>query len=275
MVQFPFCPRDAPMYRARALVGSALGRARARPALDSYDLFLCNSKFTRFYVVRRLGVDAMILAPPVDPPTIPALPKTNAILAIGRFHQARQHHDKHQEVLITAFTELQASFSSSLDWELHLVGTADDTPSTRRWVEHLVSLAQHADVHFHLNAGAAELAELLATSSLFWHATGYGEQTRRHPERLEHFGIATAEAMLCGAVPLVVPAGGQPEIVTDGINGRHWTTVAELVARTDDLIQHPDQAEQLRRAAQQHAKTYNKERFLAAVREHVLQPATQ
>ena len=72
-------------------------------------------------------------------------------------------------------------------------------------------------------------AELLATSSLFWHATGYGEQARRHPERLEHFGITTPEAMLCGAVPLVVPAGGQVEIVTDGVNGRHWRTVPELV----------------------------------------------
>ena len=275
MVQFPFCPRDSPIYRARALLASALGRARARPALDSYDLFLCNSEFTRGYIARRLGVDAMILAPPVDPPTIPALPKTNSILAIGRFHQGRQHHDKHQEVLIRAFTELQASFSGSLGWELHLVGAADDTPSTRRWLEQLFALGQGADVHFHVNAEAAELAELLATSSLFWHATGYGEQTRRHPERLEHFGIATAEAMLCGAVPLVVPAGGQPEIVTDNVNGRHWSTVPELVAGTQELIEHPDQAQQLRRAAQQRAKTYSKARFLNAVREHVLQPATQ
>ncbi len=116
-------------------------------------------------------------------------------------------------------------------------------------------------MHFHVNAEAAELAELLATSSLFWHATGYGEQTRRHPERLEHFGIATAEAMLCGAVPLVVPAGGQPEIVTDNVNGRHWTTVPELVAGTQELIEHPDQAEKLRRAAQQRAKTYSKRAF--------------
>ncbi len=74
-VQFPFCPRDSPIYRARALLASALGRARARPALDSYDLFLCNSEFTRGYITRRLGVDAMILAPPVDPPPIPAFPR--------------------------------------------------------------------------------------------------------------------------------------------------------------------------------------------------------
>ena len=272
MVQFPFCPRDSPIYRARALVASALGRARAPSALASYDLFLCNSEFTRSYIARRLGIDAMILAPPVDPPRTRTLPKKNMILAIGRFHQARQHHDKHQEVLIRAFTELHASFDGSPDWELHLVGAADDTPSTRRWLEQLFSLAQDADVHFHLNADAAELAELLATSSLFWHATGYREQTRRHPERLEHFGIATAEAMLCGAVPLVVPVGGQPEIVTDGINGRHWTTVPELVARTQELIRNPERAEQLRLAAQQHARLYGKERFLAAVREQVLQP---
>jgi glycosyltransferase involved in cell wall biosynthesis len=272
MVQFPFCPRDSPRYRARAFLASALGRARARRSLDSYDVFLCNSEFTRSYIARRLGVDALILAPPVDPPPIPALPKTRTILAVGRFHRARQHHDKHQEVLIEAFNELQVSLGNGPDWELHLVGTADDTPSTKRWLEQLFSLALNANVHFHVNAEAAELAELLATSPLFWHATGYGEQTRRHPERLEHFGIATAEAMLCGAVPLVVPAGGQPEIVTDGVNGRHWTTVPELVARTQALIQNPQQADRLRRAAKQQAERYSKQRFLASVREHVLRP---
>ena len=154
-----------------------------------------------------------------------------------------------------------------------MVGAADDTPSTRRWLEQLFSLAQDARRAFppQRRRGRAA-AELLATSSLFWHATGYREQTRRHPERLEHFGIATAEAMLCGAVPLVVPVGGQPEIVTDGINGRHWTTVPELVARTQELIRNPERAEQLRLAAQQDARLYGKERFLAAVREQVLQP---
>lgn len=268
MVQFPTRARNAPRERARSLLAQLLGRSRAEEALGSYDLFICNSEFTREHIARRLGVEAIILAPPVDPPLAPGLKKERRILSVGRFY--RGEHHKHQEVLIRAFAELCSSFAEAAGWELHLVGGAEQLPSTQRWLEELHSLARGAPVHFHVNADAATLGKLYATSSLFWHATGYGERARRHPERLEHFGIATVEAMMCGAVPLVVPLGGQAEIVLDGVNGRHWRTVGELVTRTQELIQDANQADALRATAREHARLYGKERFLAEIREHVL-----
>ena len=268
MVQFPTRARDAPLERARSSLARALGRSRAGEALGSYDLFICNSEFTRDHIKRRLGVHAMVLAPPVDPPLAQGLKKERRILSVGRFY--RGEHHKHQEVLIRAFAELRSSFAEAANWELHLVGGAEHHPSTQRWLEELYSLARGAPVHLHVNADAATLGKLYATSSLFWHATGYGERARRHPERLEHFGIATVEAMMGGAVPLVVPLGGQAEIVRDGVNGRHWRSVGELVTRSHELIQNPSRAEALRATAREHARPYGKDRFLAEIREHVL-----
>jgi glycosyltransferase involved in cell wall biosynthesis len=125
-------------------------------------------------------------------------------------------------------------------------------------------------VRFHVNAPRAELLELYATSALFWHAAGFGVREDRHPERLEHFGIVTVEAMMHGAVPLVVPAGGQAEIVQDGRTGRHWRTVEELVARSRELIADPDRAAELRDAAAAEARRYDTARFRETVRDRVL-----
>jgi glycosyltransferase involved in cell wall biosynthesis len=271
MVQFPVVARERPGARLRAAAAGLVRRRRAPAALRSYDLFLVNSEFTRGWTRRRLGVEATVLAPPVDPPPRAAEggrggERGREILAVGRFF--RGEHDKRQDVLISAFRQLHA-----LDWELHLVGGADERPQTRARLAELRELAGDLPVHFHVNAPGAELAERHARASLFWHAAGYGVDPARAPERLEHFGIATAEAMLCGAVPLVFPGGGQAEVVQDCVTGVHWRTPAELAASTRGLIADPARAATLRAAGQEHARRWGRERFGAAVRELVLQPA--
>ena len=150
------------------------------------------------------------------------------IVSVGRFF--RGGHEKRQDVLIDAFRALDVD-----GWELHLVGTADD----ESLLAPLRKRAAGLRVEFHVDLPRDDVLELYAQSSLYWHATGFGVDPERHPERLEHFGISTVEAMMYGVVPLVVPAGGQSEIVTDGVNGRHWTTIPELVAATRSLIDSP------------------------------------
>ena len=61
--------------------------------------------------------------------------------------------------------------------------------------------------------------DLYGRASIFWHAAGLGEDPERHPDRYEHFGITTVEAMSAGAVPVVIDAAGQVEIVEHGANG--------------------------------------------------------
>ena len=262
VIQFPFRARERPHERLLAAALRTAGRQRAPAALASYDSFLCYSEFARGWIAQRLGAEAEVLPPPVDPPARPPpARRERRILAVGRFF--RGAHAKRHDVLIEAFRELRAD-----GWELHLAGTAgeDDAP----WIEHLHELAAGLAVEFHVDAPRAELLELYGTSALFWHATGFGVREDRHPERLEHFGIVTVEAMMHGAVPLVVPVGGQAEIVQDGRCGRHWRSVDELVARSRELIAAPDHAAELREAAQAEARRYDTARFREAVRDRVL-----
>jgi glycosyltransferase involved in cell wall biosynthesis len=268
VVQFPVIARERPAARLRAAAATLTGRRRAPAALRSYDLFLVYSEFARGWTRRRLGVEAVVLPPPVDPPraTEPAEGRGREILAVGRFF--RGEHDKRQDVLISAFRQLHA-----LDWELHLLGGADERPQTSDRLAELRELAGDLPVHFHVNASGAELAERYARASLFWHAAGYGVDPTRAPERLEHFGISSAEAMLCGAVPLVFPGGGQAEVVQDGVTGVYWRAPPDLAAGTRALIADPARTEALRATGQEHARRWSRERFGVAVRELVLEPA--
>ena len=259
-VQFPH--RSHTGVRARIL--DAVGLRRATAALASYDVFTCYSLFSRQWIQRRLGVpDAVVLPPPVDVPDRQFLAKEPMVLSVGRFF--RGGHSKNQHVLVEAFRELEEP-----GWTLHLVGGADESRATAAYLADIARAAEGLEVRLHVNAPAAELEELYARASLFWHATGFGQDPGRHPERLEHFGLATAEAMAHGAVPLVFPAGGQAEIVRDGENGRRWRTPAELAAQSRELVADPDRRAALAARAREDSRQFSRERFAAAVRRHVL-----
>jgi heme oxygenase len=71
-------------------------------------------------------------------------------------------------------------------------------------------------------------------------------------------------------VALVVPEGGQAELVADGRTGAHWRTVPELVERTRALM--AADLSPLRERAVAEAARYETGRFRRAVRERVLTP---
>jgi glycosyltransferase involved in cell wall biosynthesis len=256
IVQFPFAP----------LTGIRGIERRAR--LRSYDNLLCYSDFVREHIARRFGIrDAIVVSPPVDPPTSARRPKGRSIIAVGRFFPAADANNKKHGVLIDAFAQLHAD---APDWELHLVGGCHSDAGSQRYLAELRQRAAGFPVRFHPNAEPAALEALYAEAALFWHATGFGE-TR--PERLEHFGITTVEAMARGCVALVPALGGQLEIVTDGRNGRLWRTVDELAQASLDLIREPEQADVMRAAAIKDAGRFTTSRFRADIRRHVLDPA--
>ena len=77
---------------------------------------------------------------------------------------------------------------------------------------------------------------LYRAAKIFWHSTGYGEDEDLEPEKMEHFGITTVEAMSFGAVPVVINKGGQKETVEEGVHGYRWDTEEECVEKTCQLI---------------------------------------
>jgi glycosyltransferase involved in cell wall biosynthesis len=255
VVQFPH--RSHAGLRARVLRALSIGRAPA--ALASYERFICYSEFARHHIRERLGVDPVVVAPPVELPAAAAGPKERLILAVGRFF--RGWHSKNQHVLLEALADLHAP-----RWRLVLAGGGDDPG----YVEELRRRATDMPAEVHVDVPRDELHDLYSRASLFWHAAGHGQDERRHPERLEHFGITTVEAMAHGAVPLVFPAGGPAELVEDGRTGVWWRSPSDLAEQTKDLIEDQPRRMLLAAAAREESKRYSPERFRAAVRELVL-----
>lgn len=182
-----------------------------------------NSNFTKQVIDAEYNLNSIVLYPPVTPVT-PGV-KQNIILSVGRFEPSL--NTKHQDVLIKAFTQLSPHLP---DWKLVLVGGS----SSDEWMSKLKQLAVGFPVEFIVNATYHELCTMYSQAKIYWHAAGYDVDEQKNPELTEHFGISTVEAISAGCVPLVVPFGGQREIVKGEEN--HWTTISELITKTIDFV---------------------------------------
>jgi glycosyltransferase involved in cell wall biosynthesis len=224
--------------------------------LDSYGLVASNSAFTARWVERRWGRAGVVLPPPVTAYEPGA--KGPLVLHVGRFFPPGAGHSKRQAELVEAFRRLLAG-SGAEGWELHLVGGCDD--AGQAYLDEVCALAAGLPVTVHANAPAATLRDLLARASIYWHATGLGEDPDEHPERFEHFGISTVEAMSAGAVPVAIAAAGQLEVFDDGVEGHHFKDLDGLVAATAALVADPDRRAVMSARARNRAVSYGRAAF--------------
>lgn len=237
------------------LPARALAPSTSMRWLDSYDAVVSNSAFTREWVRARWGADSEVLHPPVTL-RVPAR-KDRVVLSVGRFFPTGQGHSKKQLEMVAAFRSLVDG--GLRDWELHLVGGCSD--GGRDYLAAVERAAAGYPVVLHVNASGAELEALTARASLYWHLAGLGEDPQRDPDRLEHFGISTVEAMSAGAVPLVVALGGLVETVRDGVDGFHVRDTDELAERTAQLVADPARLAALSSSAVARAKHFSTEAF--------------
>src|SRR5262249_50084737 len=86
-------------------------------------------------------------------------------------------------------------------------------------------------------------------------------------ELVEHFGIATVEAMAAGCVPLVVDRGGQSEIVRDTVDGVRWRELEQLTDQLIRLATEPETRTRMRANAIARASSYSVAQFTARVEE--------
>lgn len=249
---------------------SAGRRERAvRSRLAGWGRILTCSEFSRRWIRRYWDRDAVVVHPPVplpDPP--PDLSRKQPWILAAGFFSPPEGDDpwgyKRQDFLVGAFRRLVERGLSG--WELHLAGHAEDRPDVRAFLARLRSEAEGLPVRFHPNCPRSELEALFRLASLFWHAVGYGIDPEERPERTEHFGIVTAEAMAWGAVPVVVNRGGQPEIVEHERTGLLWTEEGELLDGTLRLARDRPLREELSRAGMAAAVRFSPERFAREVR---------
>lgn len=221
--------------------------------LNSYQLILTNSAFTQRWIRRYWNRESFVLFPPVNIDQFAPGIKGSCILSVGRFF-AGNHNKKHVE-MIRAFRS--TTHGALATWEYHLAGGFVSTESNAAYLA-AVQKEASADprIHLHVNCSLTELRQLYAQSKLFWHAAGFGEDEEAHPERFEHFGITTVEAMAAGCVPLAVSKGGQPEIIRSPDEGILWTTLSQLVEQSEILATDDGRREQVAQAALARAQDF-------------------
>ncbi len=194
---------------------AALCRRLARPTFEPTPntKTLANSRWTANLASQHFPQPApTVLYPRVMAPLLVNTPPVKRdpfhMVAIGRIVAGKR--------LEEAVNLLDALRAQDLPATLHIIGRAD-TPYARRFLQ------RHKD-HPHLelspNASATTLAQALARARL-----------GIHPYRSEHFGIAIAEMIGAGVLPLVHDSGGVCELVPDlALRFRSETDLASKAA---------------------------------------------
>jgi glycosyltransferase involved in cell wall biosynthesis len=232
--------------------------------LDSYDRILANSRFTQQWTERMWRRPTGVLYPPV--PQMAPGDKQPIILSVGRFFLPGTGHNKKQLEMVRAFRRL----APPPGWTYHLVGGC--APEDAAYLDQIRAEAEGLPVVLHPDASGAELADLYARASIFWHAAGLGEDPDRYPDRYEHFGITTVEAMSAGLVPVVIDGAGQAEIVDEGRSGFRFAELDGLVEHTRRLIGDEGLRTRLAAAARARAADFGWGPFVERVRAEIAAP---
>lgn len=222
------------------------------------DLVIVYSEFVRTVLGVNHSINAQVLYPAIDDFAQSAT-KENAILSVGRFFGGL-YNDKRYNFMIEAFKKLRERLPHT-SWVYHIVGSCGSDAGPQQYLEELRASASGHPIYFHVNSSYDELRRFYNQAEIFWHAAGYGMDEERYPERTEHFGMSTVEAMSAGCVPVVVNKGGQKEIVSHDKSGYLWDTLDELLDHTASLINNPGQRSAMRHIARQRFQDFDHQHF--------------
>jgi glycosyltransferase involved in cell wall biosynthesis len=242
--------------------------ARKRPAkylyqswawkkrMESYQIKTAISDFSGLWTKRRWGIDCTIVYPPVNT-SFGHVEKEKIILSVGRFALEGHGHRKNQEEMLDVYGRMHG-----VDWKYFCVGGLDVTPAHKAYFEQLSELAAKSGAALVANLPRKELVSLYERASIFWHASGYGQDQNVDPVLVEHFGISTVEAMAAGCVPVVINKGGQSEIVEHEVSGFVWESLDELKNYTARLMSDDNLRRQMSAAARKRAQMFSRETFV-------------
>lgn len=220
---------------------------------------ICNSQFTKEYIDKKFHIKSSVLYPP----SLKAMNqadldgKQNSILTVGRISKMKNGKlFKKQDVLIDIFKKMK--FSNK---ELKFFVVVSYRNEDKKEAEKLKEKIGNSNITLFENISEEELIDLYKKAKIYWHASGFGEDTKLHPELAEHFGIVTVEAMHFGVVPVVINSGGLAEIVDNNINGYLWNTEDELIHKTEELLTHEKLRISFAKKAQEKSKQFTNDRF--------------
>lgn len=233
--------------------------------LSKINKIICNSNFTKDFIDKKLGTKSIVLYPPSS---IffekKELKKENIILTVGRFGILPDGgYFKKQDFIIKVFKKM---IDQGLrNWRLIMVVSYIE--KYKNELKKLKDMGNKYPIEFVENVNFKDLQNIYLKSKIYWHASGFGEDLIKNPERAEHFGISTVEAMSAKSVPVVINAGGQREIVDDGKNGFLWKTEKDLIDKTLIIIKDDSLRKRFSQDASKKAVNFSNEMFCTKIRE--------
>ncbi len=235
--------------------------------VDRYSHIIFNSLYTAEWIRKRWELDPHVhIYPPVDiqPDFFPG-DKEPWILSVSRFEPGG---NKQQQEMAREFLHLKQMYPEQMhSWRLVLAGGSIQDNPYLDGVKQLAGIPG-SDIDVQVNVPIETLQSLYKKAAVFWHFSGLGQT---HPERIEHFGMTTVEAMQNGVVPVVFKGGGQKEIVTDGTNGFFFENRKQAAEATITIITDFDRRQAFARAAFERGKDFTRENFIQKVRRHFLE----
>ncbi len=232
-----------------------------RQYLRTYNLFISISHYTHYWVTKELGVPSELLYPPVDTNGLKAGEKENIIMSVGRFFI--HSHNKKQLEMIKVFKELYDENKETMgSYTYHLCGSVADDEDSRKYLETCKKEAEGYPIEIHADIAIEELRDWYSKAKIFWHATGMGENIRKNPDKFEHFGITTVEAMAAGVVPVVINKAGQSEVVKNDVDGYLWNNVRQLKNMTLSLVKNEEKRKALAEEAVKSSKLFSKDNMI-------------
>lgn len=236
--------------------------------VTSYDKFVAISNFTARWMKKYLnGIrESVVVYPPAfseegSADRYEEDRKENIILAVGRFFV--RFNNKKQLEMVRLYLNNKKKLK---DYELHLAGALSENSMDAAYVNQIRSMIKNERIYLHINIPFNDLIDLYRKAKVLWHATGLNEDADDTPEKMEHFGITTVEAMSYGAVPVVINKGGQREIVETGKNGFLWDNESDCIDHTVNLISHQALRLSMARAASLRSREFSTERFYEALK---------
>lgn len=251
------------LHIQQPLSGVSASSIKSKLKLARVRSIFYNSTFTKEFNDKIFkNVKSSVIYPPVEV-NLKEIMKENIIMHVGRFRviNVRNEDYKKQQLMVSVFKKMVDR--GLKNWKF-VLATSINNENEPKFAE-MIKSAKGYPVEFLVNKNNKELWDSYNKAKIYWHASGYGEDLDVYPEYAEHFGISTVEAMGAGAVPVVIDAGGQREIVQNGKNGYLWNSLDELMENTNKLIDNKDLWQKLSGRAKEKAKDYSHERFCESI----------
>lgn len=195
-------------------------------------LFITNSRFTSKWLTK-WNIKNTFLHPYVGEEFFFSNEKKeNIILSVGRFFS--HLHVKQHEKIISSFNELQKKNKDFQSFKLVLIGGLKNEDT--EYFNHITNIAStNASIILTPNVSHQFLVNYYKKARIYWHFAGFGIDEKKHPEMVEHFGIAPLQAMASGAITFCYNAGGPKEFIIENENGFLFNSDKELIEKTINL----------------------------------------